>query len=474
MGTLLQKIKNLYHGVKAVLAGAYFSFPSRYLTVIGVTGTNGKTTTVQMISRILEEAGRKTAVSSTINFKIGEKEWVNKTKFTTLSSWKVQRFIRQAVEDGCRYLILEVSSHALDQNRVWGVDFDVAVITNVTREHLDYHRTMKFYRQAKQKLFSRLRNNFRISKLGNIFLFRKSLKNKKVAVVNLDMEQPEDFLQFKADKKYGYRIETVPEKQEPEKQEKVDVKNYPKELEVITANALKLNSRGVKFQVKGTEFELQLIGKTNIENALAAICVGLSQGIDLKVMREALASIKKVPGRMDFVENKRGLKIIIDYALTPDSMEKLGRLLEDIKSDRQNRVFWVFGSCGERDRGKRPIMGAIAARYADYVIVTNEDPYNEDPQRIINEVFAGVVKSDNKVDGKGTKKIEGENAWRISNRREAIKKALLMARENDIILVTGKGAEESMAIGKRRIAWNDKKVIEKLLKEKDLRLTGDN
>ena len=179
-----QKIRNIYHLFQAVLACLIYGFPSRKIKVIGITGTNGKTTTCQMIAKILEEAGKKVAVISTINFKLGEKEWVNKTKFTTMSSFAVQKFILDAVKARCEYLVLETSSHSLDQYRVWGIDYDAAVITNVTREHLDYHKTMDEYRAAKLRLF----------------------KKARVIAVNLDMENAKDFLQFNNEKKFTYSL----------------------------------------------------------------------------------------------------------------------------------------------------------------------------------------------------------------------------------------------------------------------------
>ncbi|MDP1845697.1 MAG: Mur ligase family protein [Candidatus Moranbacteria bacterium] len=186
-----QTIKNIYHFFQAVLANIRYGFPSRKLKIIGVTGTNGKTTTVQMIAKILEESGRKIAVASTINFKIGDREWVNDTKFTTFSSFKLQEFLKKADEAGCEYAIIEVTSHAFDQNRVWGVDFDVAVITNITREHLDYHKTMERYQKAKQRLFEMVAE-----------------KEDGVAVVNLNMENAEGLLKYGAKKIFGYFLES--------------------------------------------------------------------------------------------------------------------------------------------------------------------------------------------------------------------------------------------------------------------------
>jgi UDP-N-acetylmuramoyl-L-alanyl-D-glutamate--2,6-diaminopimelate ligase len=420
-----QSIKNIFHLFQAVLANVWFGFPSRRLKVIGVTGTNGKTTTVQMIAKILEEAGFKIAVVSTINFKIGDKEWVNDTKFTTFSSFKLQKFLKKAVSAGCKYAIVEVTSHALDQNRVWGVDFDVAAVTNVTREHLDYHITMEEYRKAKSKLFA---------------LAEKSPNG--TGVLNLAMEGVEEFLRHKVNMRYGYYLEN----------QESETRNQG--INIIKADNIKLYNDRTEFKIKNSKFLLNIPGKFNIENALAAICVGLSQKISLEKISEALEKIKGVPGRMERIENERGLEIIVDYAVTPDSLEKLYKYVSGLKKAGA-KIIAVFGSCGERDRGKRPIMGEIVARQADYCFVTNEDPYGEDPQQIIDEVFAGTLKQ----------KKEGENAWRISDRRKAIKKALQIAEASDIIVVTGKGAEETMAVGEKRIPWNDPKVIREVLRE---------
>ncbi|HHX58929.1 MAG TPA: UDP-N-acetylmuramoyl-L-alanyl-D-glutamate--2,6-diaminopimelate ligase [Candidatus Moranbacteria bacterium] len=435
-----QPIKNIYHLIRSIGVAIWFGFPARKLKVVGITGTNGKTTTTQMVAKILEEAGHKVAVSSTINFKLDKREWVNETKYTTRDAWQTQKFIRQAVEEKCGYLVLEVASHALDQHRLWGIEFDVAVITNATREHLDYHKTMEQYRAAKMKLFQMLKAN------GG-------------AVVNLEMEKSGEFIKASRSQKiFGYQI----------KQSKLEAEF--KNIEIVKAENLKLDLMGSSFSIDEEEFKLNLIGDFNVENALAAICVGLSQKIDLTICSQALAKIEKVPGRMDYVENNRGLKIIIDYALTPDSMEKLGKVVRamvesggkgqknkekgdlEVKSD--NQIIWVFGSCGERDRGKRPLMGEIVSRYADYAIVTNEDPFGEDPKQIIDEVFAGIKNM-----------TEGEKSWRVMEREEAIRKALSLAKRGDIVLVTGKGAEETMAIGKKRIRWNDKTVILNILAE---------
>lgn len=428
-----QWIKNIYHLKMAILANFWHGFPSRKIKVIGVTGTNGKTTTCQMIARILEEAGYKVAMITTINFKLAEKEWVNTTKFTTLSSFKVQEFIKDAVQAGCEYLVLETSSHALDQFRVWGINYQTAVITNLTREHLDYHRTMAKYREAKLKLF----------------------KKAKIAVVNLDMEKPEEFLRFKNKNKFLYSCQakqsTGRGKVERSREDQLD-SSAALGMTLVKAENIELGANYSTYKVQNTAFKIHLPGLFNIENALAAACVGLSEGIGLEKMSQALAKIQGVPGRMEYVPNTKGVNIIIDYAVTPDSLEKLYQLILRIKSlgspTSKSKIIAVFGACGERDRGKRPIMGAIVSRCADHIILTNEDPYHEDPEQIISELEAGIKNHE----------LE-KNFWKIMDRRAAIRKALRLAKPGDFVVVTGKGAEETMAMGEKRIPWNDKRAI---------------
>lgn len=410
-----QKVKNIYHLIQAILANTRYGFPSRKIKVIGVTGTDGKTTTTQMITKILEEAGKKVALASTINFKIGQKEWTNLSHFTTLSAFAVQKFIKQAVEKDCEYLVLETSSHSLDQYRVWGIDYKTAVITNITREHLDYHKTMESYRQAKRKLFN----------------------NAEVAVVNLDMENPEKFLECNAKKILGYSL-----KKNQNKFQNLDTKP-----ETIVAENIDLEIDKSMFAVGNQKFTLNIPGDFNIENALAAISVGVSENIDLEICSRGISKISNIPGRMEYISNERGLNILVDFALTPDALKKLYSLLAKIKKP-EAKIIAVFGACGERDRGKRPIIGEIVSQYADLVIVTNDEPYHEDPMQIIQEIVGGIKN-----------KKEGENFFIIPDRREAIKKALHLSVSGDVLAITGMGAEESMIVGDKKIPWNDKKVI---------------
>lgn len=416
-----QSIKNIYHLAQAMVACVAFGFPGKRLQVIGVTGTNGKTTTTQMIARILERAGspspsadgsgvakKKVALASTINFQIGEKKWTNASKFTTLSPWKLQKFLHDAAKEHCEYAIVETSSHALDQNRVWGIPYAIAVMTNVTREHLDYHKTMEEYRRAKCKLFQMA----------------------KQSVINLDMEEPKYFCGGDQKRSLFFSVK--------------DPNAH------LFAEHIELDFKGTEFIVDGVSFHLHMPGLFNIENALAALGVARLLDIDFTVAKEALENISGVPGRMELVPNHMNADIIIDYAVTPDAFEKLYASIIPLKIPG-TKIIHLFGACGERDRGKRPIMGEIVSGYADIIILTNEDPYHEDPQRIIDDIEKGVTKKKDK------------DYFRIFDRREAIHKALELAEIGDIVLITGKGAEETIALGDKRLPWNERSVVEEEL-----------
>ncbi len=409
-----QALKNRYHLAQAVLACLYFGFPGKKIKVIGVTGTNGKTTTTQMIARILKQAGKKIALASTINFEIGERHWTNASKFTTLSPWKLQKFLYEAVAEGCEYTVIETSSHALDQNRVWGISYEIAVMTNVTREHLDYHKTMDGYRDAKKKLFE--------------------VANK--AVINADMEEPE-FFRITGKEAIAYSVK--------------DVSAH------LYAQNIELDFNGTEFVVEGIVFHIHLPGLFNIENALAALGVARLLAIDFSIAKEALESITGVPGRMELVPNSINADILIDYAVTPDALEKLYGSIIPLKIPG-SKIIHVLGACGERDRGKRPMMGEIVSSNADIVILTNEDPYHEDPEQIIDDIEKGITQKKRMQTASGAKSY-----YRIFDRREAIHQALELAEIGDIVLITGKGAEETMALGDQRLPWNERQVIEEEL-----------
>ncbi len=411
-GLAPQFLKNYYHLACALVANVYFGFPSKKLVVVGVTGTNGKTTTTQMIGAILRKANIKVAVASTIDFWMGDENHINTSKFTTTSAWKLQQFLHEAVAKGMTHAVIETSSHALDQSRVWGTRYEIAVITNVTREHLDYHKTMEDYRLAKKKLFGM----------------------SHYAVVNADMEGPEYFA--KAHMKEGRAVT-------------YSTKNINADL---CAKGIRLNFNKTEFRVGDEEYILRVPGIFNIENALAAIAVAKLLQVEVGLIREALGELTGIPGRMECLESNDGVDIIIDYAVTPDAFTKLYDSVRPLKIPG-TKIIHVFGACGERDRGKRPMLAGIASEYADAIILTNEDPYYEDGEQILNDIEAGLGK---------TRKYE---YLRIYDRKEAITKALKMAERGDIVLITGKGAETSMAIGAKHIPWSERTVIEGILAE---------
>lgn len=374
-----------YHLILALLGAFFYGFPSRKLKVIGVTGTNGKTTVVNMAAAVLEEAGFKTASLSSIKFKIAQKEEKNTLKMTMPGRFKLQKFLRQAVNSGCQYAVLEVSSEGIKQHRHRFIDFSVAVFTNLTPEHIESHGGFENYKKAKGKFFEVAKN---------------------IHVVNMDDENAEYFLKFPAKKTYTYGLE------------KGDVNK------------------------KNTSFRLSLMGDFNVYNALAAISVGLSQDIPLGVSQRAVEKIKNMPGRMEIVvENP--FKVIVDYAVTPDALEGLYKNLKKILSPR--KLICVFGACGGgRDKWRRPVLGEIAQKYCDKTILTNEDPYDEDPSAIIEEIAGGMEKSPEK----------------ILDRREAIKKAIGLALAGDVVAITGKGCEPQIAIAHgKKIPWDDRQVV---------------
>jgi len=398
---------NYYHLFLAFLGALIYGLPSKKIKVIGVTGTNGKTTVVNLISGILEQAGFKTASLSSIMFKIGLKEWPNKLRMTMPGRFTIQKFLSEAVKQGCRYAILEVTSEGISQFRHKFIDFEAAIFTNLSLEHIEAHKGFENYRKAKGRLFESV---------------------KKLHIINLDDEQAGFFLQLPAENKYGYGIEL--------KAGKDQVK------QIVQAKEPKASDQGISFKVEDIYFSSRLLGEFNIYNCLAAIALGLSQGIDLKTCKQALEKVTLIPGRMEEAISSP-FKVFVDYAFTPNALEKV---YQSIKREFSlNKIICVLGACGGgRDKWKRPVLGEIASKYCDQVIITNEDPYDEDPIEIIEQVFEGT---------KG-------KAEKILDRREAIKKALSLASSGSAVVITGKGCEPSICLKSgQRMAWDDREVV---------------
>lgn len=431
-----RKLIAVYHRFSAVLADVWYGFPSKKLIVIGVTGTNGKTTTTHFITAILESAGNRVGCISTIVIRVGGKERVNETKMTTLKNcWQIQRLLAEMVASGDTHAVVETTSHALDQYRVHRVRYDVAVLTNVTHEHLDYHKTIEQYRKAKEQLF--------ISVSRRVKKYIQGAFVPRVTVVNADDPSAAQFLRHRVPLRCAYGFATCPHEVEP--------------AHFFGARILKQNQEGSQFETQGAIVQLALPGQFNIANALAALATTTALSIPLALATHALFSIKGVPGRLDRIHEGQPFTVMIDYAVTPDAFTKLAEVIRSNCLPPGRRFWWVFGATGERDRTKRPLLGAIAGRAADFVILTNEDPFHEDPEKILDAVEVGVQQV-----GKEREK----NYWRILDRREAIRYACMHAEPGDVIVITGKGAETAMAIGDTRIAWNEQHIVRELLREK--------
>lgn len=398
-----------------VLASNFYNEPSRDLRVIGVTGTNGKTTTTHLIQAILQEAGRKTGIMGTLYARIDDYE--HEIGRTTPEALEIEEFmdiVRRHHGDG---VVMEVSSHALDLGRVDKINFDVAVFTNLTQDHLDYHKTMEEYKNCKLKLFKQI-----------------PVADDTFCIINADDAYADDFINTASKLAYTYGIN-----------QSADVK----------AVNLKTGLKGTKFKVNysGGSFDIniQLIGLFSVYNALAAIAFALREGIAPAVIKAALQKIKGVPGRFEQVDAGQDFTVIVDYAHTPDGLENI---LATAKQLVEKRLITVFGCGGDRDKTKRPLMGEIAARYSDFTVVTSDNPRSEEPQAIINDITPGV------------EKVAGARYAIIVDRREAIRHAVNLARKGDMVIIAGKGHETYQLVKGQVLDFDDRIVATEYLKGK--------
>lgn len=393
MDLTLRRLKNSAHLILALTANFLYRYPSKKMTVIGVTGTDGKTTTSNLIYHILKRAGIKAAVISTIGAEIDGKLYETGFHVTTPSPFSIQKYIRLAREKGCTHVVIEVTSHALDQNRVYGVKFDVGVLTNITHEHLDYHKSYERYVKAKLLLF----------------------KNTKVAVVNSNGEWF-DYVKKKVthDRLVTYSL-------------------HGKEAGDLTL----LNS---PFKIKTS-----LMGDFNLENILAAIAVSKVLNIEGSLVKDAIEDYKAPIGRQEVLLQKP--LVMVDFAHTPNAFENI---LPTLRQKTLGNLIHVFGAAGERDRGKRPEMGKVASFYDDIIILTAEDPRSEKVGDINSAIKRGISKE---------KKV-----FEIEDRGEAIEFALKKAKEEDTVLISGKGHEKTMNLGNGEIFWSDQEFVRNLLK----------
>jgi len=416
-----------YHHALAILSSWWFGRPARHLMVVGVTGTDGKTTTAALMAAIITAAGRRAGLSSSVWFQIGSRRWRNDTHQTMPGEWALQKLLRQMVKAGCQTVVIEVSSEGLAQYRHTGIDFDVAVLTNLTPEHLEAHGTFERYRHAKSQLFGQ------IIKGGDKHLHGHHTP--KVTVVNLDDPSAEYFLKFWAEEHHGVTLND----NSPRPLKRTD------KLTVWQGTDLQLNGHGSQFIVAGHRLTLHLPGRVNIMNALQAVAVARTLEIDWSAITHGLASVTSIPGRYEEVPTNKNFRVIIDYALTPAALEQLYQSL----SDRgQAGIIGVFGAAGGgRDKWKRPELGKIAAQYCRKIILTTDDPYNENPEKIAQAIMSGI--SDN----------EKHKVEVIIDRRTAIRKALQLTQPGETIAITGMGSETSMMVKGEKTPWNDAAAV---------------
>lgn len=405
----------------ARLAATYYGDPSRRLKVIGVTGTNGKSTTTFLVKHLLERANQSTGLIGTVRYEIGER--VLPAQRTTPESLDLQELLSQCVEAGCRNVVLEVSSHALSQGRASEIAFDVGAFTNLTQDHLDFHHGMKDYFEAKARLFDSVRD---------------SQKKERAAVINID--DP-----------YGQQLAA----------------RFGRDLPIVSygmgaraqfrASNFKVEMNGTSYQLNAKEksylVRLPLIGRFNVYNSLAALAVAHAIGADVRTSVLALANAPQIPGRLEAIPAKRQFHVFVDYAHTDDALLNVLRTCRDL---HPNRLILVFGCGGNRDRTKRVLMGAVADQYADYAILTSDNPRKEDPEAIVRDIEAGFKR---------------KNYEKIVDRKEAISRAIALAQPKDIVLIAGKGHEKYQEFGDHTIPFDDVEVAARALEEHPVELS---
>lgn len=397
------------------IASKYYGNSGEKLKLIGITGTNGKTTTSFLIHSILEHANIKSGLLGTVDYIIGKR--IIPAPLTTPDIISTNKYLAQMLENNCEACVMEVSSHALDQGRVNGLPFDGAVFTNLGRDHMDYHNSVKEYLSAKTKLF-------------------KSLSQEGFALINLDDSNCNAVMDNTLAKIIGYGIKNV-------HSSNVNLK--------IQARAVKMTDYGMSFSVDaplfGNRFDLQtsLIGLHNVYNILAAIGVGLNYGFSIDVIKEGIAAVRNVPGRLQKIDLRQPFKIFIDYAHTPDALECI---LNAVREITERKIILVFGCGGSRDKQKRPLMGRIASQYADYVIITTDNPRKENPKDIINDIKEGII---------------SDNYDEIIDRKEAIITALKKAQLGDSVIIAGKGHENYQILKDTVVSFNDSHVVKEFI-----------
>ena len=413
----------------AHLAAAWHGFPARRLTIVGVTGTDGKTTTCTLLHSILTAAGRRAGLITTVNALIGEQVFDTGLHTTTPDAPDIQRYLAAMVEAGLEMAVLEVTSHGLEQHRVTACDFDVAVVTNVTHEHLDLHGSLEAYQQAKARLFHHLSAGYRKPGVP------------KVAVLNADDDSYRYLRPIPADRHLSYSIEGQAD---------------------LVATAIRHSPGETRFLVRspqaGFELRTALVGDYNLSNILAATGAALALEVPVPAIQQGVWAVRGVIGRMERVEEGQDIIALVDFAHTPNALQ---RALETARTLTAGRVIAVFGCAGERDRQKRAWMGAIGARLADVTVLTAEDPRRESLEAILDEMARGAEEAG---------AVEGKSYFRVPDRAEAIRFAVNLARPGDLVICCGKGHEQSLCYGTVETPWSEHQALRAALRSLTRRL----
>ena len=400
-----------YHKLKAMMMAHKYKFPGKRMRVIGVTGTNGKTSTCFMIWKMLNTAGHKTGLMTTVAWGVDKLE-EQIEHMTTVDTETLNYRMQKIAESGAEFLVLEITSHALAQNRIFGVPIEIAVMTNVTHEHLDYHKIFENYRDAKRKLF----------------------KMAKYGVINED------------DKSWSYFANDVD-----------DYITYGINGGILRAEKVELSAEGVNYEVGGANEKIKIRthipGTFTVYNSLAAVAVGLKLGLTRKQIEDGIAALASVEGRMNRVNEGQDFEVIVDYAHTPDAFLKV---FESVVPGKKKRIISLFGGAGRRDETTRAERGEIGAENSDIVIITEDDSRDEDRMAIAEEFARGAEKAG---------KVREKDLFIILDREEAIKKAVSLARKDDIVLVLGKGHEKTILRAEGAVPFEDLKVVRKVLKK---------
>jgi len=450
-----KSLQPIYHFLVALLAAIIYHFPSRKLIVIGVTGTAGKTSTVYLIAKTLNAAGYKTGFTSTAVFSDGDTERLNDKKMTMPGRFFIQSSLRKMIKNRCQYAIVETTSEGIKQFRHRFINYDIVIFTGLYPEHIESHGSFEKYKETKARLFKHLKNcstkyinsNYEVtrphSNLKKIDLSRVL----KTIIVNGDDEHVGYFLNFWSEAKIVCTFNN--EASENDYLKNLSSEAIVKDFTLVKGANIIQHQDGVAFQLDETPVELKLLGEFNAFNAALAYALGINQRIDNVKIKNGLESVEGLAGKLEIIRAGQNFTVIVDYSFEPLALEKLYAAIELIP---RHKIIHLLGSAGGgRDKARRPLLGKLAGEKADIVIVSDEDPYDEDPQEIINQVAAGAEEAG---------KVLNTNLFKALDRREGIKKALELAEEGDLVLFTGKGAEQHICIENgQKIPWDERVIV---------------